>query len=132
MANLCSPEIFGADPVSLQWRVIRGDTATLRVEFKEDDEASSYNTEGWIYRCTAYDQSGNVLDALDCEPGEGFVDITAHASVTKNWGSGYKATVAELPFDVQVMIPEEIEDVVWTPVVGTIYVIGDVTPGGTL
>lgn len=132
MANLCAPEIFGADPVTIQWRVIRGDTATLRVEFKEDDEASSYNTEGWIYRCTAYDQSGNVLDALDCEPGEGFVDITAYASVTKNWGSGYKATVAELPFDVQVIIPEEIEDIIWTPVVGTIYVIGDVTPGGTL
>jgi hypothetical protein len=30
------------------------------------------------------------------------------------------------------MIPEEIEDIVWIPVVGTIYVIGDVTPGGTL
>jgi hypothetical protein len=72
------------------------------------------------------------LDALDCEPSDGFVDITAHPSVTKNWGSGYKVTVAELPFDVQVIIPEEIEDVVWTPVVGTIYVIGDVTPGGTL
>lgn len=132
MANLCAPEIFGADPVTIQWRVIRGDTGTLRVEFYQDDEATYYDTTGWIYRCTAYDQSGNVLDALDCEPGEGFVDITAFASVTKNWGSGYKATVAELPFDVQVIIPEEIEDIVWTPVVGTIYVIGDVTPGGTL
>jgi hypothetical protein len=132
MANLCAPEIFGADPVTIQWRVIRGDTGTLRVEFYQDNEVDYYNTEGWIYRCTAYDQSGNVLDALDCEPGEGFVDITAYASVTKNWGNGYKATVAELPFDVQVIIPEEIEDIVWTPVVGTIYVIGDVTPGGTL
>jgi len=132
MANLCAPEIFGADPVTIQWRVIRGDTGTLRVEFYEDDEETYYNTTGWIYRCTAYDQFGNVLDALDCEPGEGFVDITAYASVSKNWGNGYKATVAELPFDVQVIIPEEIEDIVWTPVVGTIYVIGDVTPGGTL
>lgn len=128
----CAPAKFGADPVNVQWRVVRGDTATLRIEFYEDNETEFYNTTGWIFRCTAYDQSGNVLDALDCESEDGYVDITAYASVTKNWGSGYSATVAELPFDLQVMIPENIEDIVWTPVVGTIYVIGDVTPGGTL
>lgn len=128
----CAPEKFGADPVNIQWRVVRGDTASLRVEFYEDNEVDYYDTTDWIFRCTAYDQSGNVLDALDCEPSDGFVDITAYSSVTKNWGSGYSATVAELPFDLQVIIPENIEDIVWTPVVGTIYVIGDVTPGGTL
>lgn len=128
----CAPAKFGADPVNVQWRVVRGDTATLRVEFYEDNETEFYDTTGWIFRCTAYDQAGNVLDALDCESEDGYVDITAYSSVTKNWGNGYNATVAELPFDVQVMIPENIEDIVWTPVVGTIYVIGDVTPGGTL
>ena len=132
MANLCSPEIFGADPVTIQWRVVRGDTAVLRVEFYQDDEVTYYDTTNWTYRCTAYDQSGDVLDVLDCEPGEGFVNITAYPSVTSNWGTGYKATVAELPFDVQVIIPESVEDIVWTPVVGTIYVIGDITPGGSL
>jgi len=123
---------FGADPVTMQWSVVRGDTGTLRVEFYESNEVDFYDTTGWIFRCTAYDQSGNVLDALDCEPGEGFVDITAYPSVTKNWGSKYSSVVAQLPFDLQVIIPEEIEDIVWTPVIGTIQVLGDVTPGGTL
>lgn len=128
MANLCAPEKFGADPVNIQWRVIRGDTATLRVEFYEDDEQTYYDTEGWIYKCTAYDQFGDVLDSLDCQASDGYVDIKADPELTVNWGTGYQATVAELPFDVQVII----DDVVWTPVIGTIYVIGDVTPGGSL
>jgi hypothetical protein len=128
----CSPEIFGADPVIIQWRVVRGDTGSLRVEFYEDNEVDYYDTTGWIFRATAYDQSGDILDALDCEPGEGFVDIKAYPSVTKNWGLKYLRTVAELPFDVQVTIPELIEDTVWTPVIGTIHVLGDITPGGTL
>ncbi len=130
--STCSPEIFGADPVSIQWRVVRGDTGSLRVEFLQDNEVDFYNTDGWVFRATAYDQSGDILDALDCEPGEGFVDIEAYPSVTKNWGLRYTKNVAELPFDVQVIIPELIEDTVWTPVIGTIYVLGDITPGGTL
>ncbi len=130
--STCSPEIFGADPVSIQWRVVRGDTGSLRVEFLQDNEIDFYDTEGWVFRATAYDQSGDILDALDCEPGEGFVDIKAYPSVTKNWGLNYTKNVAELPFDVQVTIPELIEDTVWTPVIGTIYVLGDITPGGTL
>jgi hypothetical protein len=130
--SICSPEIFGADPVNIQWRVVRGDTGSLRVEFYEDNEVDYYDTTGWIFRATAYDQSGDILDALDCEPGEGFVDIKAYPSVTKNWGLKYLRTVAELPFDVQVTIPELIEDNVWTPVIGTIHVLGDITPGGTL
>jgi hypothetical protein len=130
--STCSPEIFGADPVSIQWRVVRGDTGSLRVEFLQDNEVDFYDTTGWIFRATAYDQSGDILDALDCEPGEGFVDIKAYPSVTKNWGLKYLRTVAELPFDVQVIIPELIEDNVWTPVIGTIHVLGDITPGGTL
>jgi hypothetical protein len=130
--STCSPEIFGADPVSIQWRVVRGDTGSLRVEFFEPNEIDFYDTEGWVFRATAYDQSGDILDALDCEPGEGFVDIKAYPSVTKNWGLRYTKNVAELPFDVQVTIPELIEDTVWTPVIGTIYVLGDITPGGTL
>ena len=129
---MCGPEIFGADPVNVQWRVVRGDTATLRVEFYQDDETTYYNTEGWIFRATAYDQSGDVLDALECEPGDGFVDIKAYPSVTKNWGLKYASNVAELPFDLQVMIEDVIEDTVWTPVIGTIFVLGDITPGGTL
>jgi hypothetical protein len=128
MANSCAPEIFGADPVTIQWRVVRGDTATLRVEFYQDDEVTYYDTENWTYKCTAYDQFGDVLDSLNCNAFDGYVDITAEPETTENWGTGYKSTVAELLFDVQVIV----DDLVWTPVVGTIYVIGDVSPGGSL
>jgi len=128
MANSCAPEIFGADPVTIQWRVIRGDTATLRVEFYQDDEVTYYDTENWTYKCTAYDQFGDVLDSLSCDAFDGYVNITANPETTENWGTGYKSTVAELPFDVQVIG----DDLVWTPVVGTIYVIGDVSPGESL
>jgi hypothetical protein len=116
----------------MQWSVVRGDTGTLRVEFLEDNEVDFYDTSGWIFRATAYDQLGNVLDALECEPSEGFVDITAYPSITKNWGLKYSSVVAELPFDLQITIPKPIEDTVWTPVIGTIRVLGDITPGGTL
>jgi hypothetical protein len=132
MANLCAPEKFGADPANIQWRVVRGDTAKLRIEFFEDDESTYYDTEGWTYKATAYDQSGDVLDALDCVSESGYVDIIAYPSVTKNWGLKYAANVAELPFDLQVTIPDDTEDTVWTPVIGTIYVLGDITPGGSL
>ncbi len=32
--NLCSPEIFGADPARIKWNIVRGDTSPLRVEYK--------------------------------------------------------------------------------------------------
>ena len=132
MANSCGPEIFGADPVTIQWRVVRGDTAVLRVEFYENDEVTYYDTDGWTYKATAYDQSGDVLDALECKALDGYVTVTALPTVTENWGTKYLSTVSELPFDIQVKIPDSEDDIIWTPVVGTIYVIGDVTPGGTL
>jgi hypothetical protein len=38
-----------------------------------------------------------------------------------------------LPFDLQITIPAATgEDTVWTPVIGTICVLGDITPGGSL
>jgi hypothetical protein len=132
MVNSCGPEIFGADPASLQWRVVRGDTATLKIEFFENDEVTYYNTDGWTYKATAYDQSGDVLDALECSASEGYVTVTALPSVTENWGTKYTSTVAELPFDLQIIIPDDINDITWTPVIGTIYVLGDVSPGGSL
>lgn len=125
----CAPERFGADPVTIQWRVVRGDTATLKIEFFEDNEVDYYDTTGWEYSATAYDQSGDVLDELTVNASPGFVILEACADVTKMWGSGYSATVAELPFDLQIKTDA---NVVWTPVIGTIYVIGDITPGGSL
>jgi hypothetical protein len=130
--SIHGPEKFGADPINLQWRVVRGDTASLRVEFYEDNEEDIYPTSGWQYKSTAYDQSGDILDELDVESGNGYVIISAPPATTSNWGTKYASNVAELMFDLRVTINNSGDKVVWTPVVGTIYVLGNVTPSGVL
>jgi hypothetical protein len=119
-------DIFGADPANIKWRVIRGDTATLRVEFLENDEKTYFDTSEWSFASTAYDFKGDVLDELEVVVYGGYVDIVASPDITDFWGTGFTSTVAELAFDLQVVI----DDIVWTPVIGTITVLGDVTPGG--
>ena len=125
----------GANPISIKWNVVRGDTATLDIDFLQANETTAYNTSAWTYKATAYDVSGDVLDELITTATSGSVIITAPASQTLNWGGSYKNVVAELPFDLQVIIEAGSgagEDTVWTPIVGTIVVIGDVSPGGSL
>jgi hypothetical protein len=122
-----STDVFGANPINIQWKIVRGDTGVLSIEFFEDDESTPYDTEDWEFASTTYDFKGDVIDELEVEESDGVVTITAPADITKFWGFGYKETVAELAFDLQITI----DDLVWTPVVGTIKVIGDVT-GGSL
>ena len=131
----CSPQIkkYGADPASIQWKVVRGDTATLEVEFLEIDETTPFDTDGWTYKATSYDPTGSVLDDLMVTATTGSVIITAEPCLTEKWGTDYNTVVAELPFDLQITIPAATgEDTVWTPVIGTICVLGDITPGGSL
>ena len=126
-------EKYGANPVSIQWKIVRGDTATLTVDFLEVDETTSFDTSNWSYKATVYDPSGDVLDDLEVTATTGSVTITADSCVTENWGVGYKSVVAELSFDLSVRIGENSSNpVIWTPVLGTICVLGDVTPGGSL
>jgi len=122
--SLCSPEIFGADPARIKWNIVRGDTSPLRVEFLQDDEVTYFDTSDWIFEATSYDPQSDVLDALEVTAGEGYVDIMAPASITGLWGTGFKSVVTELTFDLQVTIDE---DTIWTPLIGTISVIGDIT-----
>lgn len=124
----CAPEVFGADPANIKWQVVRGDTSILRVEFLENDEVSAYDTSGWSYLASAYDSRGDVIDELEVEAADNYVDIIATSDITQYWGTGYGSTVAELAFDLQVTIDE---DTIWTPVIGIISVLGDVT-GGSL
>lgn len=123
---MCRPESFGADPVRIKWNVVRGDTSPLRIEFFEDDEVTYFNTSGWTYKASAYDPKTDILDELEIEFSNGYVDITAPSSITEFWGTGYTATVGELMFDLQVII----DNSTWTPVIGTISVFGDVSMGG--
>lgn len=131
---MCAPTIekYGATPANIQWTVVRGDTSNLTIEFFEDDESTKWTTTGWTYKATSYDPNGDYLDDLSITTGTGKVIITAPASLTELWGARYKSVVAELPFDLQVTIPEDGEDITWTPVIGTICVLGDVSPRGSL
>lgn len=124
--TLCVPEIFGADPANVTWQVVRGDSSSIRVEFLEDDEITKFDTSSWSFSATAYDIRGDFLDTLEVEAHAGYVDITASAEITSLWGQGFGKTVAELPFDLQVVLED---DSVWTPVIGIIKVLGDVTTG---
>jgi hypothetical protein len=131
----CSPQIqkYGADPASVQWKVVRGDTASLEIEFLEIDETTPFDTDGWTFKATSYDPTGSVLDDLLVTATTGVVTITADPCITEKWGTAYKTVVAELPFDLQITIPALTgEPIVWTPVIGTICVLGDITPGGSL
>jgi hypothetical protein len=134
---MCTPatEKLGATPAHLQWTVVRGNSSTLLVQFLEDDEVTSWDISEWTFLATAYDSSGDVLDNLDVIIDGSEVSIFVSANTSKNWGVAYKSVVAELPFDLQVVIPaseEETEDTIWTPVLGTICVLGNVTPGASL
>jgi hypothetical protein len=122
--TLCGPETFGADPARIKWSIVRGDTSPLRVEFFEDDEVTYFDTSDWTFEATTYDPQSDFLDSLEITAGEGYVDIMAPASLTQYWGTGYKSVVTELTFDLQVTIDE---NTIWTPLIGTISVIGDIT-----
>ena len=121
--TMCGPEIFGADPVRIKWNVVRGDTASLRVEFLDNDEVTYFDTSDWEYIASSYDPKGDIIDELTVNPGEGYADIIAGPDLTQFWGTGYGSALAELTFDLQVTIG----DTVWTPVIGNILVIGDVS-----
>jgi hypothetical protein len=49
----------------------------------------------------------------------------AASDITGHWGVGFSSVVAELGFDLEVIIDDE----VWTPIIGTIVVAADVTGG---
>lgn len=127
MSTISSIEQVGAEPINIKWKVVRGDTATLRIDFLEDDEITPIDISEWTFSSTSYDSSGDVLDELTVTKYTGYVVVTAQPDLTTFWGIGYRSTVAELPFDVQIVTDDNI---VWTPVIGTIHVFSDITPGG--
>jgi hypothetical protein len=114
---------YGLTPINVKWNVVRGDTAELLIEFLENDEVTGADIDGWTFEATSYDFKGDILDELDVESEGSSVTIIAPADVTEGWGSGYSSVVAEVAFDLQVTYNNKI----WTPIVGTINVIGDIT-----
>ena len=122
----CGPEIFGSDPVNVKWSVVRGDTSTLRVDFLENDETTSFDIDGWTFLSSAYDPKTDIIDELTVTAEDGYVEILIPSDISTNWGTLYSGTVAELSFDLRVTLTD---DTIWTPVVGTISVIGNVSNG---
>jgi ribosomal protein S8E len=130
----CPPEtqVLGANPANIHWNVIRGDTAKIRITFFESNEVTQFDTDGWTYLATAYNPATNTYDELTVVEGDNYVDIIASPEISNSWGIGTSGTVAELSFDLEITIPAvapETEDTIWTPVIGTISVIGDITRG---
>jgi hypothetical protein len=114
---------YGLTPINVRWNVVRGDTAELLIEFLENDEITEVDTSEWTFEASSYDYKGDVLDELDVETEGTSIVIVAPADITEGWGTGYSSVVAEVAFDLQITIDNKI----WTPIVGTINVIGDIT-----
>lgn len=119
-------EYFGSDPARITWKIVRGDTSSITVSFLEDDETTGYDTDGWDFVAIAYNPKNDTEYELETSATSNVVTITAPADTTIEWGSTYGSVVAELLFDLQVDTGSQI----WTPIVGTITVVGDV--GGSL
>jgi hypothetical protein len=119
-------EFFGSDPARVTWKIVRGDTSAIKVSFLQDDETTPYSTTGWDFVSVAYDPKTDSEFELETSMASNVLTITAPSDVTVEWGSTYGSVVAELLFDLQVDTGTEI----WTPIVGTISVVGDV--GGSL
>lgn len=119
-------EFFGSDPARVTWKIVRGDTSSIKVSFLEDNETTAYTTTGWDYVAVAYNPKTDTEYELETSFASNVLTITAPSDVTVEWGTAYGSVVAELLFDLQVDTGTQI----WTPIVGTISVVGDV--GGSL
>jgi hypothetical protein len=126
MSLCCDEQTIGADPLFFNWQVVRGDTSTLDFQFLEDDEVTFIDISDWTFVATAYNPVDEESYILDVVKSDGIVQVTANADVTAQWGIGIKPQTAELKFDLEGTSGE----IVWTPVIGTIKVLGDVTIGG--
>lgn len=126
MSKYTSLQKLGVKPVNMKWFVTRGDSSSIRVQFLEQDEVTPVDMTGWQFEATAFNSKDQVFDDLDVKIEGNDIVITANSDVTEFWGTGIKTTVAELTFDLQVIIDPF---TIWTAVVGTIVVMGDVTGG---
>jgi hypothetical protein len=119
-------EFFGSDPARVTWKIVRGDTSSVKVSFLQDDETTAYTTTGWDFVAVAFNPKTDTEYELETSFASNVLTITAPSDITVEWGTTYGSVVAELLFDLQVDTGTQI----WTPIVGTISVVGDV--GGSL
>jgi len=113
----------GATPQNVQWTVVRGDDASIRFEFYEDDGVTYKDITSWTVLASAYDPKTATKYTLTVARGSGYIDISSASTQTALWGTGSSNIVAELTFDLQITI----SSLKWTPIVGTIVVRSDIT-----
>lgn len=128
MNTCCNEPVLGSDPIIIKWNVVRGDTSTIDIEFFENDEVTYSDISDWLFVATAYEAKTNTFYNLDVTVVSGKVTITALPIITELWGTDMSLKTAELQFDLEGINGE----VIWTPVIGTISVIGDVSGIGVL
>ena len=126
--SICAPDVLGLEPVNVTWNIVRGDTASIRIDFLEEDESTAIDISDWEIVASAYDPKTSFFDELEVVVNSGHIIVTAPAEITGTWGTGIRSRVNELSFDVEITLDD---DSVWTAVRGFISVIGDVT-GGSL
>jgi hypothetical protein len=124
--TLCAPDVLGLEPVNITWNIVRGDTANIRIDFLEEDETTYYDISQWQIISTVYDPKTTIFDEISVTKNQGWIVVTATAEETRLWGNGMKSRLNELAFDVEVILND---GSVWTPVKGSISLIGDVTGG---
>jgi hypothetical protein len=126
MNSQISRQRLGVKPIDIRWDIVRGDSSSIRIQFLELDESTAYDISSWQFEATAFSRKDKVFDELEVTVDGSDVIVTANSDLTEFWGTGITRTVAELTFDLQVVVDRF---TIWTPVVGTITVIGDVTGG---
>jgi hypothetical protein len=122
--TLCAEDVLGSSPVNVKWNIVRGDTATLRIDFLQDDEVTPYNISSWVIESTVYNPKTGARNDLEITKNSGWIVVTARADLTAQWGDGFRYRVNELNFDVEVTLAD---GTVWTPVVGVVSLISDIS-----
>jgi hypothetical protein len=122
--TLCAEDVLGSSPVNVKWNIVRGDTATLRIDFLEDDETTPYDISSWVIESTVYNPKTGARNDLEITKNSGWIVVAARADITAQWGDGFRYRVNELNFDVEVTLAD---GTVWTPVVGFVSLISDVS-----
>jgi hypothetical protein len=122
--TLCAEDVLGSSPVNVKWNIVRGDTATLRIDFLQDDEVTPYNISSWVIESSVYNPKTGARNDLEITKNSGWIVVTARADLTAQWGDGFRYRVNELNFDVEVTLAD---GTVWTPVVGVVSLISDIS-----
>ena len=122
----------GEKPPEIQWRFVKGDTASFRLYVTDDKrlplDISAWNIDMQIKRPTTFQETFEATDeaslvlslqpaaTADDEDGEFTVSITSAQSSTIQTGD---------IFDIQLSLPQD--QIVWTVAQGRIEVIEDIT-----